>query len=313
VDAADLAEGGLEFLGKVLRKQWKRYHKGLDRVQEDSSEKAIHDSRVETRRLWALIELLGGLLPARLLGRTQAALKQYLDTFDDLRDSQVQLRAVAELRRRFPAAKPFYAYLRKREARLAKRTRKQIKRFEPVALAKLIAGCRRQFLHRCEHLSATQAKARLLTSIHRAFRHTSRLRSAVDPDDTTTIHATRVAFKKFRYMVEALATNLPARLRARSPAMRRHQALMGDIQDAEVLLRTFEKFLRKSKGRRKSAGLLQRALLGRRQQLIRRYLAAANQLYQFWSLPGQALMSVRRRRRLPPRLPRLAEKRLRAA
>jgi CHAD domain-containing protein len=300
VHAADLAEGGLEFLGKVLRKQWKRYHKGLDRIQKDFSEKAIHDSRVETRRLWALIELLGGLLPARLLSRTQAALKEYLDTFDELRDSQVQLLAVSQLRRRFPAAKPFYAYLRKREARFAKRTRKQIKRFEPVALAKLIAASRRQFLHRCEQLSATQAKTRLLTSIHRAFRHTCRLRAAVDPDDTTSIHATRVAFKKFRYMVEALATNLPARFRARSPAMRRYQALMGDIQDAEVLLRTFEKFLGKAKGRPKSGAQLQRVLLGRRQRLIRKYLASADQLYRFWSLPGRAPSTVRRRPRVPP-------------
>ena len=86
----------------------------------------------------------------------------------------------------------------------------------------------------------------LLRSVDRAFSRTRQLRARIDPRDTRTIHRTRVAFKKFRYMVEALAEYLPGGDRPSAwPAMRHYQTMMGEIQDAEVLLRTLDKFLRK--------------------------------------------------------------------
>jgi hypothetical protein len=43
----------LELLTGALQAQWKRYRKKLKRCQQKFSEKAVHDSRVETRRLLA--------------------------------------------------------------------------------------------------------------------------------------------------------------------------------------------------------------------------------------------------------------------
>ena len=54
-----------------------------------------------------------------------------------------------------------------------------------------------------------------------------------------------MAFKKFRYMVEALAEHLPGATQGRLAAMHHYQTMMGDIQDAEVLLAALDKFLRK--------------------------------------------------------------------
>lgn len=55
----------LEHLGDSLNTQWRRYRKRLKRCQERFSEDAVHDSRVETRRLLSTIELLGAFIPER--------------------------------------------------------------------------------------------------------------------------------------------------------------------------------------------------------------------------------------------------------
>jgi CHAD domain-containing protein len=280
--AVDLSADCLELLGSALKKQWKRYRKELKRCQEKFSEKAVHDSRVETRRLLALIELLGTFLPASRVKMIQAALKAHLDTYDDLRDTQVQMRRVSSLRRAYAAARPFYDYLCKREARFARRTRKRIKHLKAGRLAKLIGASRLELGQRHKQPLPAKAAARLSSSLGRAFRTTCRLRDRIDPADTRSIHETRVAFKKFRYMVEALSGYLPAGCQPKLEAMHHYQTLMGDIQDAEVLLQCFEKYLGKNKRKPKAAGQFQQELLDRRTTLIRTYLNAADQLVDFW-------------------------------
>jgi len=50
----------------------------------------------------------------------------------------------------------------------------------------------------------------VLTAITRAFDRVAQLCDRVKASDTDTIHCTRIAFKRFRYMTEALAPLLPA-------------------------------------------------------------------------------------------------------
>ena len=64
----------------------------------------------------------------------------------------------------------------------------------------------------------------------------------VDPNQPATIHRLRIAFKKFRYMIEAIypvLQNFPADFLKR---MHEYQAAMGDIQDMEVALQELADF-----------------------------------------------------------------------
>ena len=87
----------LRHLEKSLKKQWKRYRKRLKRCQKEFSEKAVHDSRVQTRRLLATVELSGAFIPQSRLQSARRALKRHLDTFKELRDTQVQLVYVGKM------------------------------------------------------------------------------------------------------------------------------------------------------------------------------------------------------------------------
>jgi CHAD domain-containing protein len=272
-------------VARSLKQQWKRYRKELKRCQHGCSTSAIHSFRVETRRLLSSLELLGGFLPARQVEKAERLLKRQLDIFDDLRDTQVQLAAVGGMRRAYPAARPFHACLWEWEERFARKTRKNIRKVKPARLGKLIAACRWEVEERLGKSTPRKALAALLRSVDRAFGRTRRLRTRIDARDTWTIHRTRVAFKKFRYMVEALAERLPAVTRERLAAMHHYQTMMGEIQDAEVLLQTLDKFLRKQQIEPATARRFRAELLRRRQRLIRVYLKAADQLLEFWPLP----------------------------
>jgi len=75
--------------------------------------------------------------------------------------------------------------------------------------------------------------------------------------------------------------------------------MMGNIQDSAVLLAALDRFLLKQPVSPESARLFRAQLLRRRRRLIRRYLAAADQLLAFWPLsqgspsPGRARSPLR--------------------
>ena len=281
-----LPGNSLNDLARSLKQQWKRYRKELKRCQRRCSARAIHAFRVETRRLLSTLELLGGFLPARRVEKAQRLLKRHLDVFDDLRDTQVQLAAVGRMRRAFPAARPFQACLREREERFTRQTRKDIRKVRTGRLGKLIAACRGEVEEQLRKSAPRKALAALLRSAERAFRRTRQLRTRIDARDTWTIHRTRVAFKKFRYMVEALARHLPGVTGERLAAMRHYQTMMGEIQDAEVLLAALDRFLRRQEIKPEAACRFRAELLRRRQRLILVFLKAADQLLEYWPLPG---------------------------
>jgi CHAD domain-containing protein len=263
----------LRHLEKSLKKQWKRYRKRLKRCQKEFSEKAVHDSRVQTRRLLSTVELSGAFLPQSRLHSARRALKRHLDTFKELRDTQVQLVYVGKMLLSFPGARPFHGYLLKHEERCARQARDRIKRLKAKRIEKIIAGYRAELRER---------RKLLLRALDRAFTGVQRLRRRVNPNNTATIHRTRVAFKRFRYMVEALATMLPEATKKRRADMQHYQALMGNIQDMEVLLATLRKFFKKNEIKQESARRFHEELLRRRQWFVQTYLDAADQLNDFW-------------------------------
>src|SRR5882672_927479 len=136
-----LPAASFRHLQRSLKKQFRRYRKELQRCQKKFSEKSVHESRVAARRLLSTVELLGGFLSGGRVRKVQRFLKRHLDTFDDLRDTQVQLVSVANLQRAFPAARSFHAWLLKRQERFIKQTRNCVKRIQPKPLAKQLAAC----------------------------------------------------------------------------------------------------------------------------------------------------------------------------
>ena len=276
----------LQHLGDSLNTQWRRYRKRLKRCQEQFSQDAVHDVRVETRRLLSTIELLGAFIPERDIKQVRRALKRHLDTFDQLRDTQVQLGYVGRMAGPFPDAHSFYDWLRKREARFTRTTRKAVKRIKTKRLGRCLAAVEKEIRLQRKRVGHERAFAIVQRAINQAFARVAQLCRHVRADDTRSIHRTRIAFKHFRYMVGALAPLLPAVTEDHRRAMRAYQCMMGDIQDMEVLLAALNKFVQKEEVNAASARRLKQELVRWRRLLIQIYLNAAGRLRRFWPPPG---------------------------
>ena len=272
----------LEHLGDSLHAQWRRYRKRLKRCQRHFSEDAVHASRVETRRLLATVGLLGAFIPEPDLRKARRALKHYLDSFDQLRDTQVQLVYVGRMAGTFPDAYEFYDWLRDRKARFIRETRKAVKHIRTKRLGRRFAAFEREIRRQRKQIPCAQAFAMVQRATNQAFARVAGLCRHVRAGDTKTIHRTRIAFKRFRYMIEALAPLLPAVTPEHRRAMRGYQCMMGDIQDMEVLLAALDKFVQKEGVNIRSARRLKKELVRWHRLLIEIYLNAAGRLRRFW-------------------------------
>jgi CHAD domain-containing protein len=273
-------------LASRLEEQWKSYRKALKRCRRQPSAKAVHASRVQARRLLAQLELLGIFTSVALIGRARRALKEHLNLFNPLRDTQVQLSLLDEQAKKKPTkTKELRHAVRRREKRCHEKAARGVRLLKTAGLKKLITDLSRQLraVQRQPERREREGQA-VRKSVNAAFARVVDRRAQMDATDVKTIHRTRVAFKRFRYMVEALQPLLPSITRARLRAMHSFQRVLGDLQDTEVFLDRVEKLAQKDKIDLKRILPFWRWLQRRRTEQIRQALAQADTIDEFWPL-----------------------------
>jgi CHAD domain-containing protein len=259
---------------QALSDRWRTYRRTLKRCQKQASEEAVHDLRVATRRLLSALDIVRSWRADGDLRRARRRLKRHLARFGPLRDVQVQLLLIDKLLPAFPGLQGFAAALTKRERKLVRRLRTQVKAVKTGKLRRSMRAL----------AAARQAQwAAVLEAVDAAFQRVVDCRRALDPSETTTIHRMRVAFKKFRYMVEAISPGLKAVTASQLKAMNAFQDSMGAIQDLEVFLGSLQQFARQH------AGVSEETLIGVCRELSRRritridgFLSSADLLFTFW-------------------------------
>lgn len=223
-----------QLLLEALKDRWKGYRRERKRCRDEFSEEVVHDLRVATRRMLALIELLHSISPRPRLRKLSRAFKAQLDAFDDLRDTQVILAELSEILRELPQLQAFQKHLQFSEGKMLRVLRKKIKRQEVSEVIRRI----RKTLESIEAENSEGLDTQIMQAVDDAFLITRRRLEWVDPAHSSTIHRVRIAFKAFRYMVEIahpLLSGFPAENLKR---MNDYQSLMGEVQDAEVFAQT---------------------------------------------------------------------------
>jgi CHAD domain-containing protein len=259
------------FLRRCYESRWQKYRKSLKRARKDISEGSIHELRIDTRRMLALFELMERFCPREHLGEAQRRLNKFFKASGLLRDVQVQQCMIRKAAKRFPELAAFQKWLGRREKRLACRFEKNIARGAKPKLKAELAALGKWLRQSVREKEIRGLDARIFLSKVRArYKNISELREAVRANRPSTIHCLRIAFKAYRYMVEIIEPELVKIPMPLMTQLREYQALMGDIQDAEVLLARVAKFETKSDTRLASF----RAELKRRHaELIKRFLA----------------------------------------
>jgi CHAD domain-containing protein len=199
------------------------------------SVESVHEVRVAARRLLAQCALVETLGQDADLARARVRLKKFLSGLSECRDVQVQQELYAAWCDRFPGLEPVRRHLRKRERRLARSAARRVRRFKArkvkVWLALVDQRCRFPDQDRkCQR----RLSARVMSKARLTFQEVSRLVVAVEGDDAEGVHRARVAFKRFRYVVEALSPEWTGRPRRELRRLARFQRQMGRIQDLRV-------------------------------------------------------------------------------
>jgi len=277
-----------EHLLESLKERTRDYLKALKRCRKRRSEQAVHQLRVQMRRLLAMFEILTCLIPREQLQKAQKKLKKRLDGFDELRDTHVQLLYTAGMLRNRPELKPLYKKLQRREERLLTPAAKRAGNLGGGWIDRAVGKVKKQVkLALSSHSVRYDPAEKILELMETSFKRVANLRRHIDPKDLTTIHRTRIAFKQFRYLVELLQPLLPAVKPRQLVAMDNYQTMMGDIQDIEVMIGGLEALLQKKKLRRAPLLRFGDVLMRRRELLVEAYLDEADELFTFWP-PAQA-------------------------
>jgi len=127
---------------EAIDARWNKYLEQLKLCRREFSEEAVHDLRVAARRLLALVDLLRVITPHPRLKKIRAALKEQLDEFDSLRDTQVMLAEISETIEKLPALKPFQKELQKRERRLLREAEEIIEELKSSGIARRLEKVR---------------------------------------------------------------------------------------------------------------------------------------------------------------------------
>jgi len=218
---------------------WENYRVQVKICRREFSEEAVHDLRVATRRLLAVLDIARALDPGPRLQKTRRFLKDQIDDLDDLRDAQVMLVEVSETIENFPDLKPFEIHLQEREKHLLRLARKQINALKLSEFKKRIEkigeSLKKRSIEERFHVQLSHAVDNVYLRTMQAF-------VQVDASQPSTIHRLRLAFKKFRYMAEVVHPLIPDYPASHLERMHIYQSAMGDIQDIEVFLSALDDF-----------------------------------------------------------------------
>jgi CHAD domain-containing protein len=221
-----------------LDKQRTAYRENLKLCRAEFSRKAVHDLRTSIRRLLATLDVIAFITSASRIEKLSNRLKEQLDDFSALRDTQVMLDRVSEDIGTFPELEPFQNYLEKREKRKQRSDERHIQNIKPGGVEKQLL----KIQGAVEDFSAEELQDKLPQAVDEAYLTVIQRYGEIDPAQLVSIHHLRVAFKKFRYMVETIYPCLPDFLEAQLQHMHDYQTQMGNIHDLQVFLETLAEF-----------------------------------------------------------------------
>jgi CHAD domain-containing protein len=227
------------FLEKTGKTRLSRFRSCLDKASRRPGEKEIHDLRVSIRRLQSFGDVAASItgkepFPARERKRR----KDLMRPLGKLRDAQVRIIRLRKIAPMGDEGTYLYALSVFSDAeKWADRARDvlrdggltKIRRRKP-ALA-LPPG------------SDGNLKERALSVLRKLEEGVESTREeARDEANVEALHRMRLAFKKYRYSVEVLATLFPGVTAETLKRLHAFQTLLGDLHDLDVLLDEVERF-----------------------------------------------------------------------
>jgi CHAD domain-containing protein len=260
-----------------LTRRWEKFEVRLIRCRTDFTEENVHDLRVSMRRLMAIVAMCKAVLPTVKTKTLRKELKLHLDSLDGVRDTQVMLLFLKKYFRKNTEAIPITTYLLLQESRLNRQLGFEIGLINEESLSQKVDDLRSSLE---TALNGTGVANQILVVVDEAFAGVQWRKVNIRSDNPTTFHAMRIAFKKFRYMLEVARPLVPPMPPTRSRTLHRYQGMMGDIQDMVVFLRFLDRF--SAENPQFDITPVRNFAINKRDERIEYFTARINQLHLFW-------------------------------
>jgi len=271
------------FLANSLQKRWESYRQQLRRCQRGFSEETVHELRVATRRLIAQLVLTEFVVPGGKLQKARRILKRRLKALGKLRDLHVQRLFIGECATRYPELILVRDALQRTQRVLEKEVAANVKGFKTGKLKKWLSDAAWRLMLDPEQSYHSDRLARSVErAVTQAFAEVVKRRRGIKPTSASTIHRTRTAFKKFRYMVESLSPAFTGLIKRDLRALAQYQRRMGMIQDLELVQACIAEFIQHHT---ETEPLLQpfgRYLQRSRARKLRSLWTSVDDLFSFW-------------------------------
>jgi CHAD domain-containing protein len=255
----------------LLHSQIARFQRELPGLL-NGEEQAIHDARVATRRIRAVIPLVDGWPRQGDRDDLRATFKALGRKLGRARDVDVRLTLLAGLEECVPAAAPSVAVISTAErARRVKRTKAVIRALDRLGLRDAPPD------PRC--WSNGSWRQRIVDDLR------SRARAAAAAIDRAAgvyfrgrLHRTRIALKKFRYTVEIADAAGLGRFAEPIEVLKKAQAILGDVHDREMMTALLERYAEDDAVRGRDVTIARDLLEAQARALHRRYLSRRERL-----------------------------------
>jgi CHAD domain-containing protein len=269
---------------KAVEGRWHRVAAELERNRRRCTEPGIHDLRVAVRRLLAVLDLADAVLPGEVGTRPRRALRRILKSFSPLRDCHIRILALRALTRRFTVSRPMLREAGLVEKELIREAARVIGRFDTAAFERELSPIALALASLEDTPERASAASAVLAGVaaRKYLRVTGRAEN-LSAGNTKTIHRLRVAFKEYRYAMEAILPLFHGLGKPHLRSMSTFQDGMGEIQDIEVLIASVGRFA-VTRGAAFPASVLnlQRHLAQRRLALVNSFMKDAGRVTQFW-------------------------------
>jgi CHAD domain-containing protein len=256
-------------LSKKLAKLERDFFAVFNTSGDTFKEEEIHKLRIRIRKLAAVFEIIRFYHSAKGLNKIEKHFKIVFNDLQELRDKQVQIGMVTALSERYPELKEYLHGLTVSETLLRNKAWKSMQNADINVLRSDFEFLRNAALN--ISLDGSPECANI------AFRKAMTAKNNIDRSRIRTIHRYRIEFKKFRYIVEALADTLEIGKSAIA-RMGRYQDRLGLVQDLDVLSRHIKNF-------RKSGSKIDKAIQEierRKSGAVDKFLRHVEDVSGFW-------------------------------
>ncbi|WP_020482955.1 CHAD domain-containing protein [Methylomonas sp. MK1] len=265
---------GGKLLLDALERHWRQYRKRLKACRQSANEDNVHELRVSTRRLLALIELLQALAPQNTLLRIRKSLKKQLDGFDQLRDTQVMLFESAKSLPILPELEPFLAHMHRCEQRLLLENQSFIASLYQPKLRRKLKKAGKYFKTQTADIDLELAVS---SAVHDIYGVVTNRYQKLDPANPASIHHLRIAVKKLRYTLLATQSVDSEIAKTELNRLKNYLTCMGNIQNSVVLLNTMEAFFK-----HKIPVTIKQHYSQQQQELVNTFINQRESIIEFW-------------------------------